>query len=75
MTPVLTIHLERSEGALVRLLGLAERRGYCPVRVSAVPAGPDRTVVHLGVHSDRPLDQLIRQINKLYDVLHVEKTP
>ena len=72
MTGRLEITLGRSEGALVRLLGLAERRGYPPLLVSAVTTSPDTFKVDLTVESDRPLEQLARQVRKLYDVATVE---
>ena len=72
MTGRLEITLGRSEGALVRLLGLAERRGYPPLRVSAVTTTHDTFKVDLTVESDRPLEQLARQVRKLYDVATVE---
>jgi acetolactate synthase regulatory subunit len=31
--------------------------------------------VRLTVESDRPVDQLIRQLDKLYDVMRVQRTP
>ena len=74
MTDLLTIHLSRAEGALVRLLGLTERRGFSTLSVTAVPAGRDLFLVHLTVQADRPLGNLVHQINKLYDVQQVEKT-
>ena len=68
----LSIELMRSRGALIRLLGLTERRGYAPLFVSAAPSGPDVLLVELTVESDRPLEQLTRQLAKLYDVERVE---
>ena len=72
MTGQLMIRLARSEGALVRLLGLAERRGFAPVRVLASPDGLDSQRVLLTVSGQRPLDKLTLQLSKLYDVLDVE---
>ncbi len=75
MSHQLLIRLARSEGALVRLLGLAERRGFSPVRVLASPEGPHAQRVLLTVSGPRPLDKLTLQLSKLYDVLDVETTP
>ncbi len=73
MSARLEVQLARRPGALLRLLGLAERRGYRPVRVQAAPFGPTSQMVHLTVAMDRPLEQLIRQVAKLYDVQRVEQ--
>lgn len=75
MNETLQVRIRRAEGALVRLLGLAERRGYPATQVSAIPLDPSTMLVQLTVRSDRPLEQLTRQLSKLYDVTHVEKTP
>ncbi|MEE2835252.1 MAG: ACT domain-containing protein [Myxococcota bacterium] len=69
----LEIQLANKPGALVRVLGLAERRGFAPFRVQAAPFGPTTQMVHLTVSDDRPVEQLVRQIQKLYDVRHVER--
>ena len=74
MIASLTIQLARTEGALVRLLGLVERRGFVPVRLTAEPLDAQVQTVHIGVVCERPLERLIHQLNKLYDVLHVERT-
>jgi len=73
MSVRLEIQLASRPGALLRLLGLAERRGYTPFRVHAAPFGPTTQMVHLTVSKERPVDQLIQQMRKLYDVRHVEK--
>jgi len=72
MSCQLLVHLRQAEGALVRLLGLAERRGYAPLSVWADPGGEETMVVHLTVSAARPVDLLVRQFDKLYDVKHVE---
>ena len=73
MSARLEIQLARRPGALLRLLGLAERRGYPPVRVQAAPFGPATQMVHLTVSASRPVDKLVRQLGKLYDVQRVEQ--
>ena len=75
MTETLNVRLRRAEGALVRLLGLTERRGYPATQVSAIPLDGTTMLVQLTVRCERPLEQLTRQLAKLYDVTHVEKTP
>lgn len=75
MTQNVDLELGRAPGALVRVLGLAERRGYPPVSVSADAIGPRAMRVRLTVESHRPVDQLIHQLDKLYDVMHVQRVP
>ena len=67
------VHLtiRRREGALVRMLGLAERRGYTLTRVNAKEVG-NEWVVDLAVQSERPPTQLLAQLLKLHDVSYVE---
>lgn len=69
----LRIQLGWSDGALVRLLGHTERRGFPLVGVSATPSGPTTLMVDLKVQADRPVDQLIHQLSKLYDVQQIER--
>jgi acetolactate synthase II small subunit len=66
------VHLARADGSLVRLLGLAERRGYPPVYVSASPVGPDTQLVRLTLGGERPLEPLLRRLGAMYDVKHLE---
>ena len=68
----LEIQLANKPGALVRVLGLAERRGFAPFRAGG-SFGPTTQMVHLTVSDDRPVEHLVRQIQKLYDVRHVER--
>ena len=74
MSEHLDVHLGQADGALVRLLGLVERRGYPTLAVSAAPLGAQTLLVRLTVAADRPLDHLVHQLRKLYDVKHVETT-
>lgn len=74
MTQKLKIKLGWAEGALVRLLGHTERRGFPLVGVSALPEGTENLMVDMTIESNRPVEQLIHQLNKLYDVKHVERT-
>ena len=75
MTQNLDLELGRAAGALVRVIGLAERRGYPPISVSANTTGPRAMRVRLTIESNRPVDQLIRQLDKLYDVMRVQRVP
>lgn len=70
MNHSLEIEMTLVEGALVRVLGLTERRGFRPVTVSAA-SGDDALLLSLTVFSERPIDLLIRQLEKLFDVRRV----
>ena len=55
----LDLTLRHAEGALARVLGTAERRGFRPV----------------AVEGERPAETLHAQLAKLYDCLHVQVQP
>jgi acetolactate synthase II small subunit len=70
----INLTLSLSEGALVRVLGVTERRGFPLVSVAASPRKSERRLdVQLGVKSDRPVRLLINQLRKLHDVMTVEE--
>lgn len=70
MNHSLELEMRHAEGGLVRVLGLVERRGFRPVAVSAASAGDD-LLLSLTVFSERPIELLIRQLEKLFDVRRV----
>ena len=70
----LTLELHDQEGALLRLLGTAERRGWRSVTVSA-KAGNGRLTVHLTVRGTGSIDLLCRQLSRLHDVAQVCVAP
>ncbi|NYZ63444.1 ACT domain-containing protein [Luteimonas deserti] len=68
--------LRRAEGALVRVLGTTERRGFRPLAFEgAAPDGGDRWQLRMTVESDRAPVALQGQLAKLYDCLSVEVQP
>jgi len=69
----LDLTLRRAEGALARVLGTAERRGFQPVGIDgeARPDG-DRWHLRMTVEGQREPDTLRQQLDKLYDCLAVE---
>ncbi|WP_453977017.1 ACT domain-containing protein [Brevundimonas sp. Marseille-Q4549] len=72
----LDLTLRHAEGALIRVLGVAERRGFRPLSVNgATNAGGERWRLHLAVEGDRPAEALRVQLAKLYDCLAVEVSP
>ena len=72
----LDLTLRRAEGALVRVLGAAERRGFRPLTVDGEtqPDG-DRWYLRMTVEGERSDDALQQQLGKLYDCLAVEVSP
>ena len=66
----LTIELADVEGALLRLLGTTERRGWRPVGVVA-GGGPRGLTVELQVRGKGSLELFTRQLSRLQEVLEV----
>lgn len=68
--------LRRAEGALVRVLGTTERRGFRPLSFEGdTPGDGDRWSLRMTVESDRAPAALQGQLAKLYDCLSVEVSP
>jgi acetolactate synthase II small subunit len=64
----LDLVLSPAEGALTRVIGMAERRGFTPQSISGEPAAGDgRWRLQLVVSGDRPPETLRLQMQKLYD--------
>lgn len=72
----LELTLRQAEGALVRVLGTTERRGFRPVTVDgeAQPDG-DRWHLRMTVEGERSDAALQQQLAKLHDCLAVEVVP
>jgi acetolactate synthase II small subunit len=73
MNHILRMNIQKVEGAMIRLLGLIERRGFS---VTAMNAHADDAAqqVEITIHlhsSGRSVDTLTKQIGKLYDVRSV----
>ena len=69
----LDLILRRAEGAIVRVLGTTERRGFLPVSVDGeAQADGDRWHLRMTVEGEREPETLTRQLEKLYDCLAVE---
>lgn len=67
--PELNLLLADREGAVVRILGLVERRGFRFSEISTRPT-PQGTRLSLTLAcDDRPADVLLRQVARLQDVL------
>lgn len=69
-----TLHIQLSsvEGAVIRALGLIERRGFSLNSCSVSEADGNGRNMQVSVTSDRPGDLLKRQLERLHDVFHVE---
>lgn len=64
----LNLIIDAAEGALVRLLGTIERRGFAITQMSSRPHARGVEVrVQIG-NSSRPADVLLRQVRRLIDV-------
>ncbi len=69
----LKLRVSHVEGALVRILGVTERRGWATTSLSAAPDADEDTLgLDLTVLGDRPVDLLVRQLAKLHDVQDVK---
>lgn len=70
MNRTIEVSLSRAEGAIVRTLGLIERRGFVVESVATQGGGgDDALVLRVEVASrGRPVDVLVRQILRLIDV-------
>ncbi len=75
MNHTLTIQLSSAEGAVIRALGLIERRGFSLGTCSVGEADSSGRVMKVQVSSSRPGDLLKRQLERLHDVHHVELKP
>ena len=75
MNHTLTIQLSGSEGAVIRTLGLIERRGFSLGSCSVGEIENNSRAMEVSVSSTRPGDLLKRQLERLHDVFHVELKP
>lgn len=73
MNHSLKLQLNQVDGALVRVIGVTERRGWCTTGVQASTAANDNALdLELSVLGDRSIDLLVRQLEKLHVVQRVE---
>ena len=72
MNHSLKLKLKRVDGALIRVLGVTERRGWSTQAVLAQAMNDDGLALDLDVHGLRPVDLLVRQLARLPDVYAVE---
>ena len=72
MKHTLIIQLSGIEGAVIRTLGLIERRGFSLEKCSVGEIENGRRDMEVSVSSTRPGDLLKRQLERLHDVFDVE---
>ena len=75
MNHTLTIKLSGAEGAVIRALGLIERRGFSLDKCSVGEIENSSRAMEVSVSSTRPGDLLKRQLERLHDVINVELKP
>ena len=75
MNHTLRIRLSSVEGAVVRVLGLIERRGFSLNKCTLGEFDGTGREMEVNVTSSRPGDLLKRQLERLHDVYHVELLP
>jgi len=75
MNHSLNITLSGAEGAVIRTLGLIERRGFSLESCSVGAIEDNRRAMEVSVTSTRPGDLLKRQLERLHDVYTVEVKP
>ncbi len=75
MNHTLRVQLSSVEGAVIRALGLIERRGYSLNTCSVSESDGTGRTMEVTVTSGRPGDLLKRQLERLHDVYHVELIP
>ncbi len=66
------IELSTAEGAMLRTVGLVERRGFAVRSCTLHDASDDRRLLEIAVESTRPVEVLKRQLERLHDVQSVE---
>ncbi len=73
MNHTMKLTICRVEGAMIRALGLIERRGFAVTSINATENEPAQQLeLIIGLRSaDRSVDVLARQIEKLFDVCSV----
>lgn len=73
---VLRLEVRNHPGVMSHVCGLFARRGFNLDAIACLPvADGTRSVVILIVAAEERIEQLIRQLRKLEDVLQVERAP
>jgi acetolactate synthase regulatory subunit len=75
MSRCFEIDLDHSEGALLRVLGTVERRGFALIEMTAEKPDAESYSVRLQVDGERDPQVLCRQLERLVDVRAVRLLP
>lgn len=71
---VLRLRVRNHPGVMSHVCGLFARRGFNVEGILCVPLGDgDESAILLSVYDDERLDQMIRQLRKLEDVLDIAR--
>ena len=71
---VLELSVNNHPGVMSHICGLFARRAYNVEGIACMPVnGGDKSRIWLLVNADERLDQMIKQVDKLQDVLGVER--
>ena len=73
----LDLVLKPAEGALVRVIGMVERRGFVPSNIAGRRNADDagRWHVQMEIQGARPAETLCHQLKKVYDCESVQLVP
>lgn len=67
--------IAQTEGSLIRVLGVIERRGHRLQELAVQPAGPDGFRLSFSIESTRDVSILVKQLERLFDVRDVFLLP
>ena len=67
--------IAQTEGSLIRVLGVIERRGYKLQELSVRPVGSDSYQLSFSIESTRDVAILVKQLERLFDVRDVYLMP
>jgi acetolactate synthase I/III small subunit len=71
---VLRLHVRNHPGVMSHVCGLFARRAFNVEGILCLPVGDGaRSAILLLVHDDERLEQMIRQLRKLEDVVDIER--
>jgi acetolactate synthase small subunit len=71
----LDLIIANSEGALERVLGKLRQRNFALCSMTAGCTADNGSIkARITVESDRPIEQMLKQLGKLYDVRHIAIT-
>jgi len=72
---VLRLHVRNHPGVLSHVCGLFARRAFNVEGIVCLPVGDaTRSAILLRVHDDARLEQMVRQLRKLEDVVDIART-